>query len=103
MALDKSKRFLVRGFFLDTLSAEHNDQSFLTIQPALRYGRQFIEHWRRDDEDDETSVMEDKEEKEKKPWKCLEGSNGYFIYKNMAENWCGLSPQWGECSVAMEQ
>ena len=82
MALDKSKRFLVRGFFLDTLSAEHDDQSFLTIQPAavpaLRYGRRFIEHWRRDNEDDETSVMEDKEEKEKKPWKCLEGSNGFF-------------------------
>ena len=41
------------------------------------------------DEDDERSVMEDEEEKEKKPWKCLEGSNGFFIYKNMAENWCG--------------
>ena len=41
-------------------------------------------------------------EKEKKPWKCLEGSNGYFIYKNMAENWCGSSPEWGESTVRME-
>ena len=32
-------------------------------------------------------------EKEKKPRKCLEGSNGYFIYKNMAKNWCGSSPE----------
>ena len=31
----------------------------------------------RRDEDDELSVMEDKEEKEKKPRKCLEGSNGW--------------------------
>ena len=38
-------------------------------------------------------VMEDEEEKEKKPRKCLEDSNGYFIYKNMAENWCGSSPE----------
>ena len=45
------------------------------------------------DEDDERSVMEDEEEKEKKPWKCLEGSNGFFIYKNMAENLCGSSPK----------
>ena len=29
------------------------------------------------DKDDETSVIEDEEEKEKKPWKCLEGSNGW--------------------------
>ena len=26
-------------------------------------------------------VMEDKIEKEKKPWKCLEGSNGFFKIK----------------------
>ena len=58
---------------------------------------------RRDNKDDEISVMEDKEEKEKKPWKCLEGSNGFFIYKNMAENWCGSSPEWGESTVAMAQ
>ena len=37
--------------------------------------------------------MEEESEKEKKPWKCLEGSNGFFIYKNMAENWCGSSPE----------
>ena len=48
-------------------------------------------------------VMEDKSEKEKKPWKCLRGSNGFFIYKNMAENWCGSSPEWGESTVAMAQ
>ena len=48
-------------------------------------------------------VMEDKEEKEKKPWKYLEGSNGFFIHKNMAENWCGSSPEWGESTVAMAQ
>ena len=47
--------------------------------------------------------MEEESEKEKKPWKCLEGSNGFFIHKNMAENWCGSSPEWGECTVAMEQ
>ena len=47
--------------------------------------------------------MEDKSEKEKKPWKCLEGSNGFFIHKNMAENWCGSSPEWGESTVAMAQ
>ena len=57
----------------------------------------------RRDEDDELSVMEDKEEKEKKPRKCLEGSNGFFIYKNMAENWCESSPELGESTVAMEQ
>ena len=55
------------------------------------------------DEAREKSVDGGNNEKEKKPWKCLEGSNGYFIYKNMAENWCGSSPEWGECSVAMEQ
>ena len=43
------------------------------------------------DKDDE--VMEDEREKEKRPQKCLEGSNGYFIHKNMAENRCGSSPQ----------
>ena len=32
-------------------------------------------------EDNEDKVMEDKEEKEKKPWKCLEGSNGFFMIK----------------------
>ena len=43
--------------------------------------------------DEDNEVMEDEREKEKKPRKCLEGSNGYFIYKNMAENWCGSSPE----------
>ena len=47
--------------------------------------------------------MEEESEKEKKPWKCLGGSNGFFIYKNMAENWCGSSPEWGESTVAMAQ
>ena len=50
-----------------------------------------------DDEGDEAGskyeVMEDESEKEKKPWKCLEGSNGFFIYKNVAENCCGSSPK----------
>ena len=55
------------------------------------------------DEDGKDKVMEEEEEKEKKPRKCLEGSNGYFIYKNMAENWCGSSPECGECTVEMEQ
>ena len=47
--------------------------------------------------------MEDKEEKEKKPWKCLEGSNGFFIHKNMAENWWSSSPEYEESTVAMAQ
>ena len=53
--------------------------------------------------DDEDEVMEEESEKEKEPWKCLEGSNGFFIYKNMAENSCGSSPEWGESTVAMAQ
>ena len=52
---------------------------------------------------DNKVVMEEESEKEKKPWKCLGGSNGFFIYKNMAENWCGSSPEWGESTVAMAQ
>ena len=43
------------------------------------------------DEDNEagkSGVMEEEEEKEKKPRKCLEGSNGFFIYKNISENFC---------------
>ena len=48
-------------------------------------------------------VMGEEREKEKKPWKCLGGSNGFFIHKNMAENWCGSSPEWGESTVAMAQ
>ena len=38
-------------------------------------------------------VMEEESEKEKKPWKCLEGSNGFFICKNMAKNLSGSSPK----------
>ena len=53
--------------------------------------------------DEDNEVMEDEREKEKKPRKCLQDSNGYFIHKNMAENWWESSPEWGECTVAMEQ
>ena len=56
-----------------------------------------------EDKDDEAGVMEEESEKEKEPWKCLEGSNGFFVYKNIAENWCGSSSQWGESTVAMAQ
>ena len=54
------------------------------------------------DKDDKV-VMEEESEKEKKPWKCLGGSNGFFMYKNMAENSCGSSPEWVESTVAMAQ
>ena len=47
--------------------------------------------------------MEDEEEKEKKPWKCLEGSNGFFIYKNVAVNCCGSSLKLVESTVRMAQ
>ena len=45
--------------------------------------------------------MEEESKKEKKPWKCLGGSNGFFIHKSMAENWWESSPEWGKCAVAM--
>ena len=47
--------------------------------------------------------MEEESEKEKKPWKCLGGSNGFFIYRNMAENWYGSSPEWVESTIRMAQ
>ena len=31
--------------------------------------------------EDSKVVMEEESEKEKKPWKCLEGSNGFFKIK----------------------